>query len=267
MTESLQKIRVMTYNIHKCLGRDKQHRPDRIVAVIKEYQPDICVLQEVDVGYKIPGGIHQPEYLDRELSMTSHFQPAIVDGDTLYGNMVFSRFDFKLVGHQTLPDTPVHKRIKLYERILSSTYEPRGAIWLEADVNGQTVHIFATHLGLSRAERMAQLKTIMSTDWMGAERVINAPTLFLGDLNDTPGSLLHRKLSERLFDSQMLCDGHRRRKTFMSWWPLRCLDHIFVSRHWHVHAVDVPRTGLTRQASDHLPVIADLILKTDSTKL
>lgn len=251
----------MTYNIHKCLGRDKRHAPERIVAVIQEYQPDICVLQEVDVGYKIPGGIHQPDYLSEQLGMESHFQPAIIDGDCLYGNMIFSKFDFKLIGHQTLPETPLQKRIKLYERMLSSTYEPRGAVWVEADVHGQTVHIFATHLGLSRAERMDQLKTIMSRDWMNADHVRAAPTLFLGDLNDTPGSLLHRKLSERLFDAQMICSGHRRRKTFTSGWPIRCLDHIFVSRHWHVHRVHIPRTTLTKQASDHLPVIADVTLK------
>lgn len=36
------------------------------------------------------------------------------------------------------------------------------------------------------------------------------------------------------------------------------IDHIFVSGHFKVHRVQVPRNHLTRIASDHLPLIADL---------
>jgi endonuclease/exonuclease/phosphatase family metal-dependent hydrolase len=52
-------------------------------------------------------------------------------------------------------------------------------------------------------------------------------------------------------------------------WPLpgwtfstriRCADHIFVSDDIHVRHVEVPRTHLTRLASDHFPLIADLEL-------
>ena len=50
------------------------------------------------------------------------------------------------------------------------------------------------------------------------------------------------------------------KKTFPSIWPLRRIDHVFVSPHFVVSAVKVPRDALLEVASDHLPVCVDLLL-------
>ncbi|MGD9302608.1 MAG: hypothetical protein PVI13_13610 [Desulfobacterales bacterium] len=43
-------LRVMTYNIHSCVGMDKKVNPERIARVIGAPTPDIVALQEVDKG-------------------------------------------------------------------------------------------------------------------------------------------------------------------------------------------------------------------------
>jgi endonuclease/exonuclease/phosphatase family metal-dependent hydrolase len=41
------RIRLATYNIHKCRGLDRRTSPQRIAAVIAELDADVVALQEV----------------------------------------------------------------------------------------------------------------------------------------------------------------------------------------------------------------------------
>ncbi|CAN5259585.1 hypothetical protein BH09PSE2_BH09PSE2_17080 [soil metagenome] len=43
-------IRVMTYNVHGCVGGDRKLDVGRIAAVIAREEPDVVALQELDVG-------------------------------------------------------------------------------------------------------------------------------------------------------------------------------------------------------------------------
>ena len=47
-TASAQKVRVMSYNVHNCIGSDKVKDIDRCANVILEANPDIVAIQEVD---------------------------------------------------------------------------------------------------------------------------------------------------------------------------------------------------------------------------
>src|SRR4029077_13047681 len=44
------QIRIVTYNIHRAIGVDRRFRPERVVAVLHHYDPDVVLLQEVDDG-------------------------------------------------------------------------------------------------------------------------------------------------------------------------------------------------------------------------
>ena len=47
------KLRVVSYNIHKCIGGvDRRYDPARTVACLAHYAPDVVLLQEVDAGAK-----------------------------------------------------------------------------------------------------------------------------------------------------------------------------------------------------------------------
>ena len=44
------KLRLMTYNVHRCVGVDRDLNVERVAAVIADARPDIVALQELDVG-------------------------------------------------------------------------------------------------------------------------------------------------------------------------------------------------------------------------
>src|SRR6185503_19029789 len=44
------QLRVLTYNIHRAIGLDRQFRPDRIVRIVEDHDPDVVLFQEVDDG-------------------------------------------------------------------------------------------------------------------------------------------------------------------------------------------------------------------------
>ena len=45
-------IRVVSYNIHECVGGDGRRDPARIAAVLREIDADIIGLQEVDARFR-----------------------------------------------------------------------------------------------------------------------------------------------------------------------------------------------------------------------
>src|SRR3954471_12559099 len=47
-----KKLRIVTYNIHKCRGMDARVRPERVAAVLAELDADVIALQEVVRGKK-----------------------------------------------------------------------------------------------------------------------------------------------------------------------------------------------------------------------
>lgn len=80
-----------------------------------------------------------------------------------------------------------------------------------------------------------------------------------------PRSEPYRALVRRLRDVQSHSDSFVPLKTFTTFHPLVRIDHIFVSRHFVAKKVLVPRNELTRVASDHLPLIVDLIYQSKET--
>ena len=43
-------IRLMTYNVHRCVGVDRKLDLERVADVIAASRPDVVALQELDVG-------------------------------------------------------------------------------------------------------------------------------------------------------------------------------------------------------------------------
>ena len=48
MTHAGATLRVLTWNVHGCVGRDGVCDPARVARVLEAAQPDICALQEID---------------------------------------------------------------------------------------------------------------------------------------------------------------------------------------------------------------------------
>jgi endonuclease/exonuclease/phosphatase family metal-dependent hydrolase len=246
------RLRVMTYNVHSCMGMDGKISPHRIARVIDLYAPDIVALQEIDLGRARTRGHDQARMIADELYMHVSFCPTVIRGSELYGHALLSRFPLDVMCTGGLAGG--HNSMKR---------EPRGALLAKVVLNGAALYVLNTHFGLGRFERAAQVADLMSKKWLG-RITLDEPIIVCGDFNMLPGSLPYRALAARLRDVQVSIEGFQPLKTFAALFPFSRIDHIFVSSQFEVEKVRVPQNDLTRVASDHLPLVVDLLFKTHS---
>jgi len=244
-------LKVMTYNVHSCIGMDGRHSPERIARVIARQAPDIVALQELDVGRARTRGIDQARRIAQHLEMDVHFHPAIHVEEEQYGNAVLTHLPMRPVRAGRLPGLPRRPQ-----------HEPRGAQWVTIEANGTEIQVINTHLGLSRQERVAQAAALLGPDWLDHPDC-RGLVILAGDFNATAASPICRRLAGRLRDSQAGLDGHRPAKTYFGRYPLARIDHVFVDPATEVVGVEVPTTKLARVASDHLPLVVTLALGRD----
>ena len=254
----IRNLRVMTYNVHICKGTDGKLSPERVARVIARYSPDIVALQEVDVRRTRTGGVDQAQQIAQLLAMDCHFQPAIHLEDERYGDAILSQWPVRLIRKDILPGPPPHSRHHL-------TAEPRGALWVGIDFHGTAVQILNTHLGLSKGERARQIEALLGPGWIGHPDC-TGPRILVGDFNALPGSKEIRSVTEVLADAQVKLPGHKPKGTFFSRLPKARIDYVFVDPDITVRDVHVPSSELTRLASDHLPLIVDLRIRTPNTE-
>ena len=82
-------LRVLTYNVHRWLGTDRQTSPARIAEVIAACRPDVAALQEVRVG-RTKAGVDQLAAVADALGMTAHFLPTVTFGPERFGLAVLA---------------------------------------------------------------------------------------------------------------------------------------------------------------------------------
>ncbi len=238
----------MTYNVHGCVGLDGRLSHERIAEVIERFDPDIVALQELDVGRKRSGMLDQAMEIASLLEMESQFHPAVRMEEEEYGDAILSKNPLRLVRAGALPTVKWQ-----YLR------ETRGALWVSIAMGECELQVITTHLGLGRTERRAQAGALLGNDWIGAALGFG-PLVVCGDFNSPAGHVVHGMLSERLRDAQLVATESRAGNTFATTFPFLRIDYVFVSDDFQVERCEVPRTPLTRIASDHYPVVVDLTL-------
>ena len=220
-------LRIASYNVHACRGTDGRKDAARIVKVIEELGCDTIGLQEVD--YRL-------DYIGKKLGMQAIPGLTLARHDGPFGNALLTR------------------RKVLDVRRLGFTYsrrEPRNALDVDLDVNGETVRVIVTHLGLWPAERRYQVKKILELirSTPAYERVI-----VLGDINEWLPLGRPLRWMNALFGR---CPAER---SFPSRWPLVALDRVWVRPRHALLALKAHRSPLAEVASDHLPVKALIAL-------
>jgi len=241
-------LRILTYNVHRCVGTDRRLDVGRVAEVIAAQSPHIVALQELDVGRARTGGVDQAHRIAQRLGMAFHFNAALqVEGER-YGDAILTALPERLVKAGPLPGHPRFGRL-----------EPRGAVWIAVRIGGGELQVICTHLGLVPREQRAQAAALAGPDWLGAAPA-GAPLVLLGDMNATPRNAAYRTFAARLKDARRIARVSLRAPTFPSTFPVLPIDHVFVSDGLAVEAVRTPLDSLTRLASDHLPLMADLNL-------
>lgn len=228
MTDSQPVIRVLTWNVHGCVGHDGVCDPDRVAAVLEAARPDISALQEID--NRTRAAAKDPfSYFGELFGWTSVAARTLSAKDGHYGHIVLSRWPIESLGEL---DLSVRRR------------EPRKAIVGAVDAPGRRIVVVAAHLGLwpyERREQFARLRARIA-------ELADAALVVLGDFNDFPGrGLAERSLCPPLEPAPELA-------TYPSRLPLLPLDRIWVGRPLELATIATLRNA--GRVSDHLPLLA-----------
>jgi endonuclease/exonuclease/phosphatase family metal-dependent hydrolase len=246
-TRPHQGLRILTYNVHSCIGLDGRLSPERIARVIARHAPDVVALQELDVGRSRTGHLDQARAIADALEMSLAFHPTVSVADEQFGDAVLSPHPLRLVRTGALPGIGL---------------EPRGAIWVEIELPGDAgrtgrLQLINTHFSLHPRERVMAADALLGPEWLGhpsaAQNIV-----VCGDFNALWWFPSLRRLSRRLTDAQRGLDGHRPLPTWFGRYPVGRIDHVLVDPRWTVLRVDVPDDTVARVASDHRPVVADI---------
>ena len=234
-------LRVVTYNVHRCVGIDKRYRPARIVDVLKEVDADIIALQEV---LSQEGGSveeNQARYIAEALGY--HYtlgENRQIDGGA-YGNVALSRYDLRAVCNHDLS---------------VSGYERRGCLHFDVKVTpADVVHVFNVHLGTDYIERRHQGRRLTDMEILRNEQ-LTGPRIMLGDFNEWAPGLTTHLLGSHL-KSVDIRKHLQRKRTYPGLLPFMHLDHIYHDDSLELERLTLHRTRTALLASDHLPLIAD----------
>jgi len=234
----------MSYNIHRAIGVDRRFRLDRILSVIRHHDPDILLLQEVDVGAPRSRRLD----LAREIAGACGYPHLAVGlnvrlAQGMYGNATVSRFPIE-----------AHRNIDL----TIGSRKKRGCLFTKINVHGRKLAVFNLHLGLSFKERPRQVGIVARSPEFQT-LAPSEPCIVAGDFNDW-WTRLAPMFTEIL---GFTCATNKKRGyqnatlTYPSFSPTSGLDKIFVRG---LVVLEQPRCRLAvaRVASDHLPVLAEL---------
>ncbi len=220
-------LRVMSYNVHG-LADDRA----ALVGLIRDLEPDVLVVQEAPRRFRWR---HKCAALadDTGLVVAAGGMPAL-------GNLLL--VNLRVAVHETwctrFPLTPGRHL--------------RGAAFARGSVRGGQFTLSGSHLATDPAERPSQAAV-----WKEQLAALEGPVIAAGDLNEGPGGSAWRMIEDGLVTSG------ESTPTFPAGLPARRLDGIFVSPDIRIEKYEVVNEERARSASDHLPVVVDLLLPSD----
>ena len=222
-------LRVATYNVHRCIGRDGRFDPERVTGVLRELDADVLALQELQ--WQSTDALHLLDRFASDLGQLAIPGPTLLRSDGHYGNAVLTRLRVSTLDLRDMT-VPGH--------------EPRGAIDALLDTAGGTLRLVATHLGLFPGERRVQLRKLLARLDEGPQ----LPTVLMGDINEwflwgRPLRWLHARFGYTPSPA-----------TFPSWLPLFALDRIWMRPRDRLRQASAHDSRAARRASDHLPLLA-----------
>ena len=237
------RLRIATYNIHKCRGLDRRVRPARIVEVLREIDADIIALQEV---LSLEGAVRekdQARFISEEMEMSCAVGGTRIHKGAVYGNVVLSRLPLLETRNY---DISVRGR------------EQRGCMRADISANGSgVIHVFNVHLGTALLERRHQGRKLVNTAILNNEELSGA-RIMLGDFNEWTRGLTTRLLASHLTSADIRVHLQRS-KTYPGVFPFLHLDHIYFDDSLDLEKVILHKSRAALVASDHLPLVADFI--------
>ncbi len=236
-------MRLLSYNIHKGIGgRDRRYQLERIISVIESENPDIVCLHEVDRNVKRSRFNNQPriftEYFNLQESL---FQLNVKLKTGGYGNLILSRWPFLS-----------HHQISLKNKWRKS----RGAQIVVIDSPEGAFQLVNYHLGLAEKERHWQINRLLTHRLFKEGN--GYPSLIVGDTNDWRNTLAKGTFAQHDFEE--VTHPPSRFRSFPAYLPVGTLDKAFIRGEIGVKNARLSRSKLSKEASDHLPLVLDFHL-------
>jgi len=238
--DSSRVVRVLSFNILHGATTQGDFDLDVIAQVIKDTDPDLVALQEVDFLTSRARKLDLVTELGWRTKLAPLFGRAMPYDGGEYGEGILSRYSFVRSRNVALPYTPGN--------------EPRAALEIITVLpSGDTIAFVGTHLDHlpDDTDRIAQAKAI------NAAFADNPyPTVLAGDLNAVPGSTPIHMLEEMWTGSY---DKNNPQPTYPSADPSAKIDYVLVyPRHrWRILETTVIADAI---ASDHCAYLVTLEL-------
>ena len=222
------QLHAMTYNVRHCAGMDLVVDYDRTAEVIRQEQPDVVALQELDSMTGRSGRCYQLGELARRTGYEAVFGPAIDYDGGKYGVGIL------------VNETPLSTKC-----IPLPGEEPRVLLVVEL----KDYVMACTHLDLEDTCRLASVPLIVEE-----ARRWKKPFVLAGDWNDSPDSPLVQELMQSFILLSLNATSYPADA------PRECLDYIAIYK-------DRPANGLESividepEASDHRPVVVRALMR------
>ncbi|WFF00629.1 endonuclease/exonuclease/phosphatase family protein [Micromonospora sp. WMMD964] len=222
-------LRVVSYNIHS-----QRDDTAALAAVVRAAKPDVVIVQE---------GPRRFRWRQKSAMLAESFGLVVAAGGLpALGNLLLTslRVQVQATRCQRFPLTPGRHL--------------RGAAYADCRVAGARFTLAGSHLSTDPAERPAQ-----AAEFKRGLDAATSPVLAGADLNEGPDGPAWATVSSGLTDAAVAAD-RADRLTYSCREPRRRIDALFVDPRISVVDYDVVDTPQTRRASDHFPVLVDLLL-------
>jgi endonuclease/exonuclease/phosphatase family metal-dependent hydrolase len=251
--QEARSVSLMTYNIHKGFGLGKiRFLLPQMREAIANLNPDFVFLQEVQGEHRrrekrIDRWPDAPQfaYIAQEIWPHYIYAKNAIYQSGHHGNAILSKYP-----------------IESFENVNLSSMNraSRGILHSQLILNGHTkLHLLCVHLGLFKAERVEQCKTLM----MHIREMVpeQEPLLMAGDFNDWRHKLSSPLAEElNIQEAFYMVEGHHAR-SFPAIKPALCVDRVYF-RGMQVQEVKCLQGQPWRMLSDHLPLYASFTVET-----
>jgi endonuclease/exonuclease/phosphatase family metal-dependent hydrolase len=224
------RLRVLVYNV-----RQFRDEADLVVRVVERFAPDVVLMNESGPRRRLRT-FAKAVGMEKARDPWSPFRRRVK-------NAVLVRPPWRILDH------------RLHRFAGSARYYPRGALVAHLDRSGLRVWAAAVHLGLRPAERRNHAEQLVRI-----LRRLDGPLVVGGDLNEPPSGRAVSHLTERLLWDVWLLGGDVAGETYPADEPAARIDYVFVSQGIRVDRALVPAVPDVLRASDHRPVVTELLV-------
>ena len=160
--------RIVTYNIHSGIGRDKKHDYKRIGQFLANSGADVVLLQEMDTRPSERNTAQDIKDICADNTFDLIPSPAIREPEGWYGNAILTRFD--VLNHDTVD---VSQRGR----------QPRNVQVVELKTEKTPLTVVNTHKGLKKLERRSQF-SLLHEHLSHRLKERQTPLVLAGDFNE-----------------------------------------------------------------------------------